>query len=181
MRIQLTTSHTAHDLCQVARRSKHAGQARRLLALAAIYDGATRTEAAAMAGVTVQIIRDWVMKLNAAGPDGLIDRHGGGTMPILSAEHRRALETAIEDGPIPAIHGVVRWRVLDLCQWLWDGYAIKISKQTLSRELRGMGYRRLTARPRHHAQAADAIPAFKKVSLRVWTRSGARKALAATA
>ena len=63
---------------------------------------------------------------------------------------------AIEDGPIPAVHGVVRWRVIDLCQWLWDGYAVRNAKQTLSRELRRMGYRRLSARPRHHAQAAGS-------------------------
>jgi len=42
------------------------------------------------------------------------------------------LVTAIEDGPIPAIHGGVRWRVIDLCQWLWDGYDVKVSPQTLS-------------------------------------------------
>ena len=181
MRIQLTNRYTGHDLRRIARRIKHAGQARRLLALAAIYDGAARTEAAAMAGVTVQIIRDWVIKLNAHGPDGLIGRHGGGTAPILSAVHRQALATVIEDGPVPAVHGVVRWRVIDLCQWLWDGYAVKVSKQTLSRELRAMGYRRLSARPRHHAQAEGAISAFKKVSPRVWTRSGARRVLAQAA
>ena len=181
MRIQLTNRYTGHDLRRIARRIKHAGQARRLVALAAIYDGAARTEAAAMAGVTVQIIRDWVIKLNAHGPDGLIDRHGGGTAPILSAVHRQALAIVIEDGPVPAVHGVVRWRVIDLCQWLWDGYAVKVSKQTLSRELRAMGYRRLSARPRHHALAKGAISAFKKVSPRVGTRSGARRVLAQTA
>ena len=74
--------------------------------------------------------------------------------------------TAIEDGQIPAIHGVVRWRVIDLYQWLWDGYDVKVSPQTLSRALRQMGYRHLSARPYHHAQAAGAIPAFKKVSPR---------------
>lgn len=62
-----------------------------------------------------------------------------GTAPILTDKHRLALAAAIKDGPIPAIHGVVRWRVVDLCQWLWDGYALVISKQTLSRELRKMG------------------------------------------
>ena len=79
---------------------------------------------------------------------------------------------AVEAGPIPASHGVVRWRLIDLAQWIWDEFAISISKQTLSRELRGSGYRKLTARPRHHAQDTDAIPAFKKRSLPSWQRSG---------
>ena len=181
MPIALTTEYDAAGLRAAARASKDANQTRRLLALAAIYDGATRTQAAAVGGVTLQIVRDWVVKLNAHGPDGLIDRKGGGPAPLLTDEHRKALAVAIEDGPIPAVHGVVRWRVVDLCQWLWDGYAVRIAKQTLSRELRRMGYRRLSARPRHHAQAHGAIEAFKKASPRVWTRSGARRAPTAAA
>src|SRR5215831_18572968 len=45
----------------LARKTKDGPQARRLLALAAIYDGATRTEAAKIGGVGLQIIRDWVL------------------------------------------------------------------------------------------------------------------------
>ena len=75
-------------------------------------------------------------------------------------------------GPIPAAHGVVRWRLIDLVQWIRDEFAVSISTQTLSRALRAMGYRKLTARPRHHAQGADAIDVFKKISLPSWQRSG---------
>src|SRR5262249_20519022 len=57
----------------LARKTKDGPQARRLLALAAIYDGATRTEAAKIGGVGLQIIRDWVLRFNARGPDGLLD------------------------------------------------------------------------------------------------------------
>jgi hypothetical protein len=68
-------------------------------------------------------------------------------------------------------HGVVRWRIIDLCQWVWDEFAIVTSQQTLSRELRAMGYCKLSARPRHHAQAPGAIDAFKKSSPRCWQAS----------
>ena len=61
----------------------------------------------------MQTVRDWVVKLNTDGPAGLIDRRGGGTPPLLTDEHRRALAVAIEDGPIPAVHGVMRWCVID--------------------------------------------------------------------
>ena len=81
----------------------------------------------------------------------------------------------IESGP-PAVHGVVRWRLIDLCQWLFEEFRITVAKQTLSRELRGMGYRKLSARPRHHAQAEGAVEDFKKASRRAWTRSRARRA-----
>jgi transposase len=175
MPIPLRGDFDASVLRAAARGSKDAGQTRRLLTLAAIYDGATRTEAAAIGGVTLQIIRDWVLKLNALGPEGLIDRKAPGAKPRLNAAHRAALALAVEDGPIPAVHGVVRWRVVDLCQWLWEEFQVSVSEQTLSRELRAMGYRRLSARTRHHAQVDGAIETFKKISPHVWRQSRARR------
>ena len=138
-----------------AKRSKNAPQARRLLALAAIYDGAARSEAAKIGGVTLQIVRDWVVKFNAHGPEGLIDRKPPGQPSRLDDTHRAALAAIIESGPIPAIHGVVRWRIVDLCQWIFEEFRVTIAKQTLGRELRAMGYRKLSARPCHHAQAGN--------------------------
>jgi transposase len=84
------------------------GRRRRLLALAAVYDGATRTQAAEIGGVTLQIVRDWVVKFNAHGPDGLIDRKPPGQPSLLNDTHRGAIAAVIESGPIPAVHGVVR-------------------------------------------------------------------------
>jgi hypothetical protein len=66
--------------------------------------------------VTLQIVRDWVPKLNSSGSNALIDYKGPGPQPIQTDAHRAAPAQAIEDGPMPAIHGVVRWRVIDLVQ-----------------------------------------------------------------
>jgi transposase len=148
-----------------AKRTKDAAQARRLLSLAAVYDGSTRTEAAAIGGVTLQIVRDWVLKFNADGPDGLIDRKAPGQPPRLTDAHRAALVAVLESGPTPAVHGVVRWRIVDLCQWLWEEFRVTVAKPTLSRELRAMGWRKLSARPRHHAQAEGAIELFIDAAL----------------
>ena len=161
MALPLRADFDAADLRTAARRSKDAAQARRLLSLAVVYDGATHSGAARIGGVTLQIVRDWVVKFNAAGPDGLVDRKAPGQPSRLNDTHRAALAAMIENGPIPAVHGVVRWRVLDLCQWVWEEFKVTVARQTLSRELRKMGYRKLSARPRHHAQAAGAIDAFK--------------------
>lgn len=54
----------------------------------------------------MQIVRDWVMNFNAAGPEGLIDRKAPGPQSLLKAAHRAALVEAIERGPVPAAHGV---------------------------------------------------------------------------
>ena len=176
MPIPLRVDFDAAALRGWAKKSKDGPQARRLLALAAIYEGATRTEAAKIGGVTLQIVRDWVLKFNADGPDGLIDRKPPGQPPRLNDTHRAALTAIIESGPIAAVHGVVRWRIIDLCQWIWEEFRVVVAKQTLSRELRAMGYRKLSARPRHHAQATGAIEDFKKVSPRAWRRSGVKRA-----
>jgi transposase len=112
--------------------------------------------------VGLQVIRDWVLKFNVHGPDGLIDRKAPGQRPRLNEQHRAALAATLESGPIPAVHGVVRWRIVDLCKWMFEEFRIVVSKQTLSRVLRKLGYRNLSARPRHHAQAAGAIEDFKK-------------------
>jgi putative transposase len=174
--IGLRGDYEAGALRAAAKRSKDGPQARRLLALAAIYDGATRTEAAKIGGVGLQVVRDWVLKFNAHGPGGLIDRKAPGQPPRLNEVHRAALVTILENGPIPAVHGVVRWRIVDLCQWIFEEFRVAVSQQTLSRVLRKMGYRKLSARPRHHAQAAGAIEDFKKVFPPAWKRSDARRA-----
>ena len=176
MPIPLRADFDARMTRAAAKRSKDGPQARRLLALAAIYDGATRAVAAEIGGVTRQIVRDWGVKFSAEGPDGLIDRKQPGQPSRLNDTHRAALAAIVESGPIPAIHGVVRWRIVDLCQWLFEEFRVVVAKQTLSRELRALGYRKLSARPRHHAQVDGAIEDFKKVSQRAWRKSRATKA-----
>ena len=173
--IPLRRDFDAAALRSVAKKTKDAAQARRLLALAAIYEGAMRTEAAKIGDVTLQIVRDWVVKFNAHGPDGLINRKAPGQPPKLNDAHRAALMKMIEEGPTPAIHGVVRWRIVDLCQWVFEEFRIAIAEQTMSRELRKMGLRKLSARPRHHARAEGAIENFKKVSRPAWRKSRAKK------
>ena len=173
--IPLRVDFDASRVRGLAKKAKDGPQARRLLALAAIYDGATRSEGAKIGGVGLQIIRDWVMRFNARGPDGLLDGKSPGQPSKLNDVQRQAIARMIESGPIPAAHGVVRWRLIDLAQWIYEEFRISIAKQTLSRELRAMGYRKLSARPRHHAQAAGAIEDFKKASPHAWTKLHARR------
>ncbi len=169
--IRLRCDFDAARLRALAKHSCDPDQTRRLLALAVIYEGGSRTDAARMGAVGLQTVRDWVLRFNAEGPEGLLTGKAPGARPLLNPEQRQALERIIEEGPIPAIHGVVRWRLVDLIQWIWDEFRIPISKQTLSREVRALGYRKLSARPRHHAKSEAQVAAFKKSSPPVWRRS----------
>jgi len=170
--IRLREDFDGSDLRVLAKATKNAAQGRRLLALAEIYDGGTRSDAARIGGVGLQTVRDWVLRFNARGPEGLIDGKAPGNAAKLDAAQRRALAGIVDNGPIPAIHGVVRWRLKDLAQWLYETFGVSLSETTVSRELRALGFRRLTARPRHRAQNEYALEAYKKSSPRNWRRSG---------
>lgn len=138
--IGVRLDYSSTEVRRLARRCGDPDQVRRLLALALILDGSSRSAAARAAGVTLQIVRDWVIRFNADGPDGLISRKAPGKASILNDGQRRALAEQVEAGPIPAAHGVVRWRLIDLAQWVWDEFGLSITKQTLSREMRALGF-----------------------------------------
>ena len=137
MPIPLRADFDARMVRAAARWSKDGPQARRLLALAAIYEGASRTEAAKIGGVTLQIVRDWVMKFNAHGPGGLIDCKPPGQPSRLNGAHRAALAAILESGPDPGR----AWRraLADRRPLPMDLRGIpRRRRQTLSRELRAM-------------------------------------------
>ena len=172
--IPLRDDHDGRTLRQLAKASNDANQTRRLLALAVIYDGGRRGDAATVGGVGLQVVRDWVLRFNAEGPAGLIDGKAPGKPPKLSDSQRRALAHRVESGPIPAVHGVVRWRLKDLARWLFEEFGVSLDESTVGRELKALGFRKLSARPRHHAQNEQALEDFKKVSRPSWRRSAPR-------
>jgi len=155
-------------LRRLAKGTKDAAQSRRLLALAEIYDGSKRTDAARIGDVGLQVIRDWVLRFNAKGPDGLIDGKAAGKPRKLNDGQRQALARIVESGPIPAIHGVVRWRRKDLAQWIFEEFRISLDETTVGRELRALGFRKISARPRHKGQNEFAVEDFKKTSPPSW-------------
>ena len=177
--VKLREDLSAGQLRGLARRSSDANQTRRLLALSAIHDGEPRSRAAEIGGVGLQTVRDWVLRFNAHGPDGLIDGKAPGGQPLLNDEQRKALAATVEKGPTPYLDGVVRWRLVDLVQWVWEEFRVSVSRQTLGRELRAMGYRKLSARPRHHAQDAEAMETFKKSSPTAWRKSPPKRRVGA--
>jgi transposase len=162
------------DLRKLAKATKNAAQGRRLLALAEVYDGKARADAARIGGVGLQTVRDWVLRFNARGPEGLIDGKAPGNPAKLDDDQRKALAQIVESGPIPAIHGVVRWRLCDLAAWIWEEFRVSVSETTVSRELKALGFSKISARPRHYAQNERAIEDFKKISRPNWTRSAPR-------
>ena len=160
------TDLSAEELRGAARQTKDTYQARRLLALAMVLDGASRTAAAEAAGMDRQTLRDWVHRYNAEGVEGLRDRPRPGRPPRLSAAQMAELAGLVEAAPDPARHGVVRWRCVDLQAEIKRRFGVEISERHVGRLLKRLGFSRLSVRPRHPKADAAAQRAFKKTSPR---------------
>ncbi len=162
--IALREDYSAHDLKRLARISGDADQVRRLLALAAVLEGASRGNAAKIANSDIQTLRDWVIRFNEEGPEGLKNRKRSGRKPKLPAEKRRKLAIMAEAGPDPELDGLVRYRLCDVKQLAEEHFMVELSENTVSRYLKQEGLSRISARPQHPKQAPQVIEDFKKTS-----------------
>lgn len=164
-RISLRTDFTAADLRKLAAQGSNANQSRRrLLSLAAVYDGMNRTNAARIGGMDRQTLRDWVHRFNEEGPDGLIDRKPPGAPRRLSEAQRAELATIVETGPDPEKDGVVRWRRIDLQRVIKERFDVEYHVRHVGDILHELGFSHVSARPQHPEQDAETIEAFKKTS-----------------
>src|ERR1700747_3143518 len=170
--VAVRADYTAGEVRRLAKQAKDGAQARRLLAIAAVLDGASRTEAAKIGGMDRQTLRDWVIRFNDQGPEGLINIPSPGVPPKLDAVHRAFLARIVEEGPIPAVHGVVRWRACDLIMRIYEEFGISVSDDTIYRALKDLGFSHVSARPKAYKQNAEAMEPFKKTFLPAWRRSG---------
>jgi transposase len=162
--ISLRTDFLAGELRRLAAATKHANQSRRLLSIAAVLDGMNRSEAARIGGMDRQTLRDWVHRFNEHGPDGLKDHWSNGKPARLSADQQAELARLVETGPDRAVHGVVRWRRIDLQRVIAERFGITYHERTVGTILHQLGFSRISARPRHPAQDGQTVMAFKKTS-----------------
>jgi transposase len=158
--------HTAAQLRQLACRAASPAQARRMLAIGLVMEGADRTTAARTCGMDRQTLRDWVHRFNEGGPDGLKDIRSKGHPPRLSIDQLAALATIVETGPDRAVDGVVRWRRIDLQKIVLDRFGVDYHERTIGKLLKQIGFSHISARPHHPAQDERTIEAFKKASRR---------------
>jgi transposase len=147
-----------------ARRCENSNQSRRLLSLAAVYDGMSRTQAARIGGMDRQTLRHWVLRFNADGPEGLLDRWSPGPARRLSDDQLRELAGIVETGPDMQTDGVVRWRRVDLQAVIKEYFGVDYGARWVSQILHDLGFSHMSARPQHPKQNAKVIKAFKKTS-----------------
>jgi transposase len=164
--VKLREDFSAEQLRALARRSKDVNQSRRLLSLAAVRDGKDRGEAARIGGMDRQTLRHWVHRFNAAGPEGLFDNWTDGPKSRLSAEQLAEFAKIVEAGPDRERDGVVRWRRVDLKRVIGERFGVDFHERYVWTLLKKLGFSHVSARPRHPAQDARIVEAYKKTSRR---------------
>ena len=162
--IQLRDDYDAAELRRLAKRSSDNRQIRRLLALAAVYDGMSRVDAAQIGGMDRQTLRDWAHRFNAEGPDGLTDRPRSGRECWLSEAQMAELAEIVETGPDPTVDGVVRWRRVDLKRVIEERFGVVYSERAISELFARLSFSHISGRPQHPRQDERVIAAFKKTS-----------------
>ena len=162
--VQLRDDYAAAELRRLAKRSRDNRQIRRLLALAGVYDGMSRADAAQIGGMDRQTLRDWAHRFNAEGPDGLMDRPRPGRECRLSEAQMAELAEIVETGPDAAVDGVVRWRRVDLKRIIEERFGVVYSERAISELLARLAFSHISGRPQHPEQDERVIAAFKKTS-----------------
>ena len=166
--IEITrTELSASALRAIAGKTADGAMVRRLLAIALVLEGHSRTEAASQNGMTCQTLCDWVHRYNAEGVEGLRSRSGPGRPPFLTEAQMEELREMVLQGPDPERHSVVRWRCVDLCQEVAERWSVKVCEQTMGTWLRRLEMTRLQPRPYHPKKDPEAEVAFKKTSA-IW-------------
>ena len=158
------TDHTVAELRLMAAKCHDAAQLRRLLALAMVLEGRSRTEAAEQSGMQRQTLRDWVHRYNVHGIEGLKSRKSPGAAPSLTEAQKAELRALIVKGPDLAVHKVVRWRCLDLQAEVARRFDVTVHESTIGKWLHQMRLSRQQPRPYHPKKIPEAEEAFKKTS-----------------
>jgi transposase len=138
----------------------------RLLAIASALEGMSRAEAARLASMERQALRDAVIRYNAEGPSGLHDRPRSGRPEALTDGQQAALKAWVLRGPDPERDGVSAWRLVDICEHAEKAYGVRYSEWGMSRLLKRLGLSRQKARSRHPQGSAAEQAAFKKAAWR---------------
>ena len=163
--VRIRDDYSAAELRRLAKTARTTFASRRMLSLALILEGCQRAKAG---GMERQTLRDWVHRFNAEGPEGLYDRPRPGTSCRLSEAQQQELVAIIEAGPDLAEHGVVRFRLCDLCALVKQRFGVTYQEQGLSKLIKKLGFRRISARPQHPKSDPEIQAEYKKNS-RIWS------------
>lgn len=162
MTLKISDRLSAAELRVLARREKNGRAASRMFAIANALDGLKRAEAARLAGMERQALRDAITRYNAEGLDGLYDRPKGRPPFKLTTEEEKALCEAVLAGPNLETDNCCTWTRAALCDWVARQYGKTYHPSRMGKVLKRLGFSRQKARPCHPKADEEAREAFKK-------------------
>jgi transposase len=163
--LTIRTDLEAAELRRLARRERDGRVSSRLMALANVLDGMSRETAARAAGMDRQTLRDWVIRFNAEGVDGLRDQPRSGRRPWMSEGQQAAFKAVVLRGPDPERDGVSTWRIVDLCRIAEERFGIRYREGGMRRLVKALDLSWQKIRPRHPKADKAAQERFKKGAL----------------
>ena len=171
--LTIRTDVPAAELRRLARHEKDRAAAARMLAIAGALEGLSRAEAARLAGMERQALRDAVVRYNTEGLAGLHSRRSPGRRSRLDEERRAALRRLVLDGPDVEATGLSAWTLPELCREVEQRWGVAYHPSHMGKLMRRLGLSRQKARPSHPTADAAAREAFAKGGCRpLWTTRG---------
>jgi len=150
------------ELRRLGREQTSGRMASRMFAIANVLDGLSREDAATHAGMERQSLRDWVHRFNAEGVEGLRDRPHKGRPRRMHKGIEEAFCKRVDKGPDANTDKLVRWRRVDLQEWLKSEHTITYHERSIGKILKRLGYSHVSTRPVHPENDPEAMEAFKK-------------------
>jgi len=160
--VKLTRHMEPKELRRLGRLEASGRVASRMFAIANALEGMDRTEAATHAGMDRQSLRDWVHRFNAEGVEGLRDRPHKGRPRRMHAGIEQEFCARVDTGPDAETDKLVRWRRVDLQDWLKTEHALKYHGRSIGKILKRLGYSHVSVRPVHPENDPQALEDFKK-------------------
>jgi transposase len=160
--LAIRTDLEAAELRRLARRERDGRVSARLIALANVLDGMSREVAARAAGMDRQTLRDWVLRFNAEGVDGLCDQPRSGRPTRMSEGQQAALKALVLRGPDPDRDGVSTWRIVDLCRIAEERFGVRYREGGMRRLVKALDLSWQKTRPRHPRADKAAQERFKR-------------------
>jgi transposase len=161
MALAIRRDRTPASLRMWARRANSPRAASRAYAIANALEGMSRAEAARLAGMERQALRDAVVRYNAEGVSGLSDRPR--IRPARLTEGQQAtLRALLLRGPNPDRDGVSSWTRADIADLIEQRFGHRYHVSSLSKILRALGFSRQKTRPSHPNADPKARAAWLK-------------------
>jgi transposase len=161
-RLSIREDLSATELRKRARREKDPAAASRMQAIANALEGMTRAEAARLAGMERQALRDAVVRYNAEGLAGLHNRRHPGPKPRLTDEQMKQLRQMVLDGPDIEKTGVSAWTLEEICREVQARWGVSYHPGHMSKLMHKLGLSWQKARPSHPKADPAAQEAFVK-------------------